>query len=54
MIPLGGFHPPYPLAPRFAINVGSLQGDYIPLIPWLRVLLFMWARFARPSWNGGV
>ena len=35
----GGFHPPYPLAPRFAIKMGSLRslrgtggkGDVIPL-----------------------
>ena len=23
---LGGFHPPYPLAPRFAVHLGSLRG----------------------------
>ena len=26
-----------------------LLGDSIPLTPWLRQLLFMWARFARPN-----
>lgn len=25
------------------------MGDSIPLTPWLRQLLFMWARFARPN-----